>query len=268
MSTILFTNRDLIEETLVKLPTKKIAQVNLFHSSSVSLFDSFWSATSKTYKDEYVLLMLNLVDAIFNQILEDKNFCSESVVKIFSTFNVEFYGNVKSFLNLEGPERVLVAGIICKSGKVPMRDGESAEKCFDLEYQRKIISFLNSVVNVDATDSRYPLLEIFRDYQSFVSVREEKCYLLNKRVLEDEFYNLLEKEYEVIKKRKIEESEKVLAVGQNETNFEVDTNGMAVEKNKMPEDSQDVDNSDAWGFKFADANQEVFGDSAQVKKSD
>jgi len=122
------------------LPTKKVEQVNLFHSSSVSLFDSFWAATSKSYKDEYVFHMLSLIDTVFDQILADKNFSSESVVKIFSTFNVEFYGNVKSFLNLEGPEKVLVAGIICKSGKVTYQDG-STEKCFDLEYQRKIISF-------------------------------------------------------------------------------------------------------------------------------
>lgn len=150
------------EEDGVKLPTKKVAQVNLFHASSVSLFDSFWSTTEKEYKDQYVLHMLALFDVVFDQILLDKNFSNESTIKIFSTFNIEFYGNVKSFLNLEGPEKILVAKIICKSGKISVSEG-AGEKGYDLEYQRKIIGFLNSVVNIDATETRYPLLDIYRD---------------------------------------------------------------------------------------------------------
>jgi hypothetical protein len=54
---------------------------------------------------------------------------------------------------------------------------------------------------------------------------------LNKRVLEDDFYNLLEKEYQVIKKKKIEDLERAetdvgLALAtQNETKNVPDSNG-------------------------------------------
>ena len=106
--------------------------------------------------------MLGLFDVVFDQILLDKNFSSENTIKIFSTFNIEFYGNVKSFLNLEGPEKILVAKIICKSGKISVSEG-AGEKGYDLEYQRKIIGFLNSVVNIDASETRFPLLGIYRD---------------------------------------------------------------------------------------------------------
>lgn len=174
--------------------------------------------------------MLGLFDVVFDQILLDKNFSSENTIKIFSTFNIEFYGNVKSFLNLEGPEKILVAKIICKSGKISVSEG-AGEKGYDLEYQRKIIGFLNSVVNIDASETRFPLLGIYRDYQIFLGKREEKCFLLNKRVLEDDFYNLLEKEYQVIKKKKIEDLERAetdvgLALAtQNETKNVPDSNG-------------------------------------------
>jgi hypothetical protein len=57
------------------------------------------------------------------------------------------------------------------------------------------------------------------------------CFLLNKRVLEDDFYNLLEKEYQVIKKKKIEDLEKaetdvgLALTTQNETKNVSDSNG-------------------------------------------
>lgn len=54
---------------------------------------------------------------------------------------------------------------------------------------------------------------------------------MNKRVLEDDFYNLLEKEYQVIKKKKIEDLEKaetdvgLALTTQNEAKNVSDSNG-------------------------------------------
>lgn len=224
LPTIVLSSRMSTEEkeiSTVKINTKKVTQISLFSASTVGLFDTFWVNADKLYKDKFVVKVLELLDKIFDEILIDFSFSNNLLSKIISTFTVFFLSNIKQFLTLNDKEKSLIIKIICKSGKICYKDGLKKDKCYDLDYIRKVNSFINSLVDIDVCDSNNLINNYKNDFLNYLQEKEQKYYLLDKRVLESEFYESLEKEFEVIKKKKLDEltksyEEKIVADQQQE----------------------------------------------------
>jgi len=135
------------ERSNIKITIKKVKQVNLFDSVNISMFDSFWASIDKPFKDAYVKKVLVLFNRVFSEILMDTNFSNNNLSKILSKFNVYFLSNLKPFLSLSNKEKIMLMKIICKSGKMCFKDNDN--KCYDMEYIRKLNSFLGSFCSIE-----------------------------------------------------------------------------------------------------------------------
>ena len=266
LPTIVLSDRMSQEEkdiTTVRINTKKVKQISLFTASTVGIFDAFWSNVDKVYKDKYVVKIQQLLDRVFDEILIDLSFQNNLISKIISTFTVFFLSNIKQFLTLPEKEKVLIVSIICKSAKICYKDGAKKDKCFDLDYIRKVNSFVTSLCDIDICESNTGISNIRDEYLNYLQEKEQNYYLLDKRVLEDEFYEGLEKEFEVIKKNKLDEltksyEENILATQEKElakldTNQNEQTKSELVNKETARFQETQNDQNDSWanlGFSF------------------